>query len=301
MKPISIPVVPETARAPVGPGSQSGAGDDFNFIPMSSEVRAFAMPQVPEQVDLAALAAARDLLAGFVDELNGACPRPIDLIGAPPAVVEVLNQTLGEGEVAIRIRRSNGADGELHIQETVFAGIWRERHRDVAGRLLQDLLLAAPIPPVAVDAAERGSTPVIPPLQVPAGAMNSPALLTELRAGVARFKAGDDAHVINLTLLPLTPEDHALLERALPVGSVAILSRGFGNCRITSTAVRNVWRVQYFNSMQTMILNTLEITRVPEVAIAAADDLGDSRGRLAELVDWMSDDLAAALRRAARV
>jgi hydrogenase-1 operon protein HyaF len=123
--------------------------------------------------------------------------------------------------------------------------------------------------------------------------MNSPSLLTEIRAGVARYKAGDEAHVINLTLLPLTPDDHGVLDRALPVGTVAILSRGFGNCRVTSTAIRNLWRVQYFNSMQTLILNTLEITRVPEVALAAEEDLADSRERLAELLEWMAEDLAA--------
>jgi hypothetical protein len=77
----------------------------------------------------------------------------------------------------------------------------------------------------------------------------------------------------------MTPEDHQTLERALPVGSVAIISRGFGNCRITSTAARNVWREQYFNSMNTLILNTIEVVDVPEVALAAPEDLDDTRAR----------------------
>jgi hydrogenase-1 operon protein HyaF len=98
--------------------------------------------------------------------------------------------------------------------------------------------------------------------------------------------------VINLTLFPMTPQDHAALEFALPVGTVAIISRGFGNCRITSTGVRDVWRVQYFNNMNTLILNTIEIVDVPEVALAAAEDLEDSRERLSELVDWMTASLA---------
>jgi hydrogenase-1 operon protein HyaF len=123
--------------------------------------------------------------------------------------------------------------------------------------------------------------------------MNSPALLTEIRAAVADYRPGRDPHVINLTLLPLTPDDLALLDRALPAGSVAILSRGFGNCRVSSTAIRNLWRVQYFNNMQTLILNTLEITRVPEVALAAEEDLADSHERLVELIDWMNDEATA--------
>jgi hydrogenase-1 operon protein HyaF len=67
------------------------------------------------------------------------------------------------------------------------------------------------------------------------------------------------------------------------------MSRGFGSCRVSSTGVRDVWRVQYFNSMQTMILNTLEVAEIPEVALAAPEDLADSRERLGELVEWMTE------------
>ena len=86
--------------------------------------------------------------------------------------------------------------------------------------------------------------------------MNSPALLAEIAAQLATRRPGARAHVINLTLFPMTPDDHRVLEAALPVGPVAIMSRGFGNCRVTSTGARDVWRVQYFNNMNTLILNT---------------------------------------------
>jgi hydrogenase-1 operon protein HyaF len=100
--------------------------------------------------------------------------------------------------------------------------------------------------------------------------------------------------VINLTLLPLSPEDATHLDALLAGGSVVILSRGFGNCRISSTAARHVWRVQYFNNMQTLILNTIEVVAMPEVAVASSEDLAESHGRLAELVQWMSDSIATA-------
>jgi hydrogenase-1 operon protein HyaF len=290
MKDFPIPVVSDGL---IGPGTQADAGDDFSYVPIPREVQTFSMPQVPANADTVHMAGARDVLARFVEAMSEKTPAPVDLLGLPAGVVEILNQTLGEGEVAIRITQQNGRRHDLRIQETVFAGVWRERHHDVGGTLLHDYLLAAPIPPTAVDFAERASTPVVPAVDIPAGAMNAPSLLTEIRAGVARWRPGDEAHVINLTLLPLTPDDQVLLDRALPAGNVAILSRGFGNCRVSSTAIRHLWRVQYFNSMQTLILNTLEITRVPEVALAADDDLADSRERLIELLDWMSEDLAA--------
>lgn len=293
MKDFPIPVIADGLSGLVGPGTQSGAGDGFSYMPIPREVQTFAMPQVPAEADAVHLAAARDLLARFVDEMQRGQSLPLDLAGLHAGVVEVLNQTLGEGEVAIRIGRRNGSHHDVRIQETVFAGVWRERHHAADGSLLHDYLRAEPIPPLALEHAERSSSPVLPPIEMPPGAMNAPALLTEIRAGVARYRPGDAAHVINLTLLPLTADDLSLLDRALPPGSVAILSRGFGNCRVSSTGIRHLWRVQYFNSMQTLILNTLEITRVPEVALAAAEDLADSGARLRELVDWMAEDLAA--------
>jgi hydrogenase-1 operon protein HyaF len=78
------------------------------------------------------------------------------------------------------------------------------------------------------------------------------------------------------------------------VGPVAVISRGFGNCHVTSTGIADVWRVQYFNNMNTLILNTIEIVDVPAVVLAAIEDLTDSRERLAELVDWMGESRADA-------
>jgi hydrogenase-1 operon protein HyaF len=290
MKEFPIPVV---SAGLIGPGTQADEGDGFSYVPIPRDVTPFSMPQVPQGADAAHMAAARDVLARFVAGMRDPLAAPVELLGLSEPVVEILNQTLGEGEVAIRIAHQNGLRHDLRIQETVFAGVWRERHHDAEGRLLSDLLLAAPIPQPALHFAEKTSTPMLPALPVPPGAMNSPALLTEIRAAVADYRPGRDPHVINLTLLPLTPDDLALLDRALPAGSVAILSRGFGNCRVSSTAIRNLWRVQYFNNMQTLILNTLEITRVPEVALAAEEDLADSHERLVELIDWMNDEATA--------
>jgi len=174
----------------------------------------------------------------------------------------------------------------------VFTGIWRVVEFDREEQRTADWLAAGALPQIVLEAARAAASPVLPPVAVPAGAMNSPALLHEISAQVRARRPGSRAHVINLTLFPMTPDDHALLDHALPVGPVAMMSRGFGNCRITSTGTRDVWRVQYFNSMNTLILNTIEIVDVPEVALAADEDLEDSRTRLAELIDWMSESCA---------
>ena len=68
-------------------------------------------------------------------------------------------------------------------------------------------------------------------------------------------------------------------------GAVTMLSRGYGNCRITATAIPHVWRVQFFNSQDTLILDTFEVTTVPEVACAAPEDLADSAKRLVQVLE----------------
>jgi hydrogenase-1 operon protein HyaF len=179
------------------------------------------------------------------------------------------------------------------IQESVFTGIWRVCELDAEGRLAGDFLEAASLPAIALEAARAAASRAPAPVDSLAGTMNAPALLEEIASRMRRRKGGMPAHVINLTLFPLTPEDLHALEQAFPAGPVAMISRGFGNCRIGSTLARDVWRVQYFNNMNTLILNTLEVVDVPEVAVAAVEDLVDSRARLVELIDWMSESCVA--------
>ena len=130
------------------------------------------------------------------------------------------------------------------------------------------------------------AVPIYPP-----GTMNAPALVEELRLQAASWKAGDAAHIINLTLLPVSDADLDTLYNWLGHREVSILSRGYGNCRITSTRLKNVWWVQYFNSMDTLILNSIEVVGMPEVALASAEDLDDSVERLREYLDMMLDPL----------
>lgn len=282
MKPFPIPV------RMLGPGAQPAEEEALQVLQMDREVGAFSMPQIPASADDADMAAARDLLAAFHDRLRGwrdGDGLELDMIQVAPGPLGMANQMLGEGEVSIRIRGPR----EVHIQETVFAGLWRVQEHDESGRVVRDRLMACPIPAVVLHAARQAASPRPRHVAVPAGVMNAPALLREIGQQVGARRNGAPPHVVNLTLLPLTPEDHDLLGQAIAPGPVAIVSRGFGNCRVSSTSVRDVWRVQYFNSMQTLILNTLEVVDVPEVALAAAEDLADSRERLGELVQWMSE------------
>jgi hydrogenase-1 operon protein HyaF len=274
----------------IGAGSQPEE-EELEYLPLPHEMNTFRMPAVPDSADTVALRASRDLLAAFFAAMerwdptaNPEGPR-FDLAGVAEGTLAITNQMLGEGEVSIVIE----GDPSFRIQESVFTGVWRVCAFDGGGETIGDWLEAGALPRVVTEAARRDSLPRIAAPGVPAGAMNSPALLAEIDAQMRERPANGRAHVINLTLLPMTPEDHEMLDSALQIGPVAIISRGFGNCRITSTGARDVWRVRYFNSMNTLILSTIEVVGVPEVALAAVEDLEDSRTRLAELVVWMSE------------
>lgn len=285
MRPVPIPVRALMAEAP---------DEGLEFMPMPREMSTFEMPRPPEPGPDADVAGARDVLQAFADAMgrwlrDGGDGPVLDLAGLDARTLRVLNESLGEGEVSAMVE----AGQEVRVQETVFCGVWRQQHLQ-GTRLLHDLLLAAPIPPVVTTRALEGASPRLRELPLPRGAMNVPALVSELQQAMDRCQPQSPPHVINLTLLPLSPEDVTHLDALLAGGTVTVLSRGFGNCRISSTAARHVWRVQYYNNMRTLILNTIEVVALPEVALAAAEDLAESHGRLVDLVQWMSDSVAAA-------
>jgi hydrogenase-1 operon protein HyaF len=277
-----------------GPGSQPVGDDELQYLAMPREMNTFRMPIVPEPADALPLTEARDALASLLHEMQRWNPADdahgprLDLAGMSAAALAITNQMLGEGEVSIRV------DGEpaFLIQESVFTGVWRVCAHDGDGVLAGDWIEAAAMPRIVGEMARQAAAARISDVAIPPGTMNSPALIAEIAAQLRVRRPDGAAHVINLTLFPMTPDDHVVLEGALPVGPVAIMSRGFGNCRVTSTGTRDVWRVQYFNNMNTLILNTIEIVDIPEVALAAAEDLEDTRVRLSELIDWMSESCA---------
>jgi hydrogenase-1 operon protein HyaF len=238
-------------------------------------------PRAPATAE--AMAGARallgQLLARMASSTNGAQHASLSLLDADPDVVVEVNELLGHGEVSVLL----AAPWAAHIQESAFPGIWRTQVYGAGGALTLDEVEAGPIPRI-VSTALRAA--VAPPAAVSAApgpeVMNAPALLAELHAASAACLPASEAHIINLTLLPVTPEDLEWLANELGWGPVTILSRGYGNCRITATALPHTWWVQYFNSTDQLILNTIEVVDVPVAALAANEDVLESMGRLSE-------------------
>lgn len=287
MKPFPIPVVP------VGPGSQTDESPEY--LAMPSGMSTFQAPRLPEGARPEDLARSVSILEGLLGSMRvtplGAAAAPqVDLAGESAGVREVLTQSLGFGEVSA----FTVAPGRYRVQETAFPALWRVLEQgEGAGEgapIVADRLVACPVPPelyATMRATTLAELPV-PPLQPQM--MNGEALLAEVQQQSALYTPGKAAHVINLTLLPVTEGDLDYLYGALGHREVSILSRGYGNCRITSTRLAHVWWVQYFNSMDTLILNTLEVVDMPDVVLAAPEDYQDSIERLGEYIEMLREE-----------
>lgn len=282
MRPFPISVVA------MGPGSQGDEGPDYLAMPQG--MGTFSAPRLPEDASPDLVAEAAGIIAGFADRAEAAGFAggiELDLLALGAPIREVINQSMGFGEVSA----FTTAPEHWRVQETAFAGLWRVLKVTDAGHFAVDRLETGPIPPVLVEAMQATALPDLSPPNYPAGTMNAPALVEEIRQQAAIWKAGDPPHVVNLTLLPVSEADLDTLYGWLGHREVSILSRGYGNCRITSTRLRNVWWVQYFNSMDNLILNSIEIVGMPEVALASDEDFTDSVARLREYLDMMAEPL----------
>lgn len=266
-----------------GPGSQPLDQQDeaLEYMPLPQDMRTYS-PRIPEIEDLgeADLSPTLALMAQVADAAQEVSvkggTRQFDLAGFDAANRTLIAETMGSGEVSAKVR----AIPAIAVQESVFAGIWTLKSASsdmIEVAAIPSCITRAPFAPV------RQALGKDAPLA--SGVVNAPPLQIELADKSAAFTPDAELHVINLSLLPHTEEDLVWLDQAVGEGAVTILSRGYGNCRVTATAMPHVWRVQFFNSQDTLILDTFEVTTVPEVACAAPDDLSDSASRLANVLE----------------
>lgn len=289
-RPFPIPVVA------LGPGSQDD-DEQLDYITMPQGMSTYRAPALPEPEELAGHAGAVGVLTQALERLQallaGETVEPVRLDGLGAADLALVNQVLGEGEVSAQLLAEPDrleAGARVRIQESVFAGVWRVIETGEDGTVHDSIELGA-VPAVLRRAAREDARPVpvpAPDAPLPPGVLNAPSILIELAEHRQHWREGRPPEVVNLTLLPVTPQDIAWLDHQLGTGRVVILSRGYGNCRITNARALNTWRVVYYNSQDTVILNSVEVCAIPEVACAAREDLEDSAERLAEVLQWVS-------------
>lgn len=282
----------------IGPGSQPVAedGQNLSYIDMPGDMSRYEDPHIPEPEAVKGLVAARDamlwLRRALADHPTASEPQLANLGALDDENRELVNQILGEGEVSVSY---NGLI-RARSQEAVLAGVWRTLYFGQDEQVLYDILEVADVPHT-VRMPENGTGARDRPVDIsgegiPAEFNNALAILVELRSHCDQYAENRVPHTINLTLLPLSLAELEFLDARLGRGPVDTLSRAYGKCQIISTMTPNLWWVRFYNSMGTLILNTLEVVDVPAAISAAPEDLADSAKRLDSLLSPYWSDVA---------
>ena len=291
-RPVPVPVV-------AGPGSQPES-EDWSCLALPATIETWREASTPEPGSAGAsevLPLLRSMVAALAEDPSPepSLVFPVDALGADAH--RLLAQVMGEGEVSAQIvpARETGANtGALvRIQESRYPGVWRVIVDSASGERLDDRIEIGAIPAAILHETQySGSTQGTVPDASNHDLMNAPSIATEIVAAQARAigRHGAGSHVINFSLLPVTPADIEWLDRMLGTGPVGLFSTGYGKCTVIATGWRYVWRVRYFDGSNRVLLDTLDITRIPEVVVASAEDLADSLRHLRDLVQWLEQD-----------
>ena len=160
----------------------------------------------------AALGVLQAVMTGLLQWLAGEPAGPVDLRSLHDADRALVTQVLGDGEVAVQCMAdpASADDVSMQAQETAFAGVWRVLHVQ-QGQCVLDTIELGDFPQAMAQRACDGAHPMGPqPTVWPAGTVNAPAVLLELRERAQRWTQALAAggprpahHVTNLTLQPL--------------------------------------------------------------------------------------------------
>ncbi|SHN91510.1 hydrogenase expression/formation protein [bacterium endosymbiont of Bathymodiolus sp. 5 South] len=285
----SIPIPPIPANF-LGAGSQTVSEEDkLEYMEMPTEMSTFDVnSKIYEWDESHDLSQCKTFLEGVHAQMLGFKVENPNLSfvvqGMNDDNLAYFNTLLGEGEVSAII---NQKEQTINIQESIFTGFWRITIVDNENNLISDCIEVGDIPEAIVALNQKKSNKILfDSALLPESVINAPAILTELKDKRQEYEASKKTlDAINLTLLPHTEDDLTAINKILGFGDTVILSRGYGNCRITSTGISAIWWVKYFNSTDNEILSTIEITDIPIVACAAQEDIQDSTERLKEFTD----------------
>jgi len=101
--------------------------------------------------------------------------------------------------------------------------VWRLEGSTAGGQTVECVEIG-PVPqPILTAAAEQARTTIEIPKHAPQGAMNALPLLVELQERSRAYQPGQENHVINFTLLPITEVDTQLLTSVL--GQIPLVIR----------------------------------------------------------------------------
>ncbi len=129
-----------------GPGSQP-EDETLDYLPMPHDMRTYRPPILPEPEDVRERLPPPPRVKWRAGRASLGHER---LMRADRALID---QVLGEGEVGAQV---TGESGTLFIQESVFAGVWRLRGRDLEGHAFADRVEVGDVPAAVRLAGQDG-------------------------------------------------------------------------------------------------------------------------------------------------
>jgi len=102
---------------------------------------------------------------------------------------------------------------------------------------------------------------------------NAPVLLREIAEYVRQLLQGGEASAIDLRALPLTPDDLDWLRDKLGEGELVATLDSDGESTLAETACPGVWWVTHRNERGAVVSEFIEVTFVPELLKAHAEDV----------------------------
>jgi hydrogenase-1 operon protein HyaF len=114
---------------------------------------------------------------------------------------------------------------------------------------------------------------------------NALPLLHEIRHALVKLLESGKTTVIDLSRLPLGPDDEAQLLDILGNGEVVAQINMLGNSIIRETHLTGVWLVEHFNSAAQPIAKLIEISYIPDLLKAPPEDVHEG-------LTWLNRRLA---------
>ena len=260
--------------------SINGSGLDVQGIDANENALRMARAEQLASQAQAGIALLRDIAATMAKQTNATAPMTYSLADLDGPSRELVLEVLGKGEVSGHMSQPE----PVQIQESIFPGLWLLK--SLSRPENPEVLVIGDVPPVMriIQEIENLDTGMTIPADVE-NTMNALPVLAEIKDRAQDYRHGHTNHVINFTLLPMSEQDMALLRETLGAGHIDLTSTGYGACRVCSTRWPHVWSVQFFNSMDKVILDTLEIGGVPNSVCASQEDFQDSAERIIEVIE----------------
>jgi hydrogenase-1 operon protein HyaF len=122
--------------------------------------------------------------------------------------------------------------------------------------------------------------------------MNAPALLYEILQALKDLYERGEEHIIYANKIPISDEDREALLDILGEGQVKIrLESNTQPVEWRETGISGVWIGVFYDRDNKPILETIEITYFPKLAMAQKEDVEEAIQKLKERIENLLDKL----------